>query len=112
MGEEVSREFTARLKVPIKQAYGMTETSPLALYTPRQEIVIGTVGVLAPNMKAKIIDANGKLLGVGERGELCMQGPNVMKGYLNNEKVFWLHEIILSTAHVFVYKIGDQRNID
>ncbi|KAJ3305028.1 hypothetical protein HDV03_002110 [Kappamyces sp. JEL0829] len=98
LGEDISREFTARLKIPIKQAYGMTETSPLALYTPRRDIVVGTVGILAPNMQAKIIDPSGKLLGYGQEGELCLRGPNVMKGYLNNEKATretlidgWLH---------------------
>lgn len=76
----------------------MTETSPLALYTPKRDIIDGTCGVLAPNMNAKIISPEGKLLGYNQEGELCLRGPNVMKGYLNNEEATkstlidgWLH---------------------
>lgn len=81
-----------------KLKFNRTETSPLALYTPKKEIVIGSCGILAPNMQAKIIDESGKLLGYGQRGELCLQGPNIMKGYLKNDRATketlidgWLH---------------------
>ncbi|KAJ3341106.1 hypothetical protein HDU91_000755 [Kappamyces sp. JEL0680] len=85
LGKELAAQFTQRLKVPIREGYGMTEMSPVGFTTPRAEIVPGTVGVLIPNMKCKIIDEEGNELGYEERGQVCFQGPNVMKGYWNNE---------------------------
>ncbi|KAJ2997687.1 hypothetical protein HDV02_005251 [Globomyces sp. JEL0801] len=121
LGEEVSVEFYQRLKVPVKQAYGMTETTPLALHSRSDDIVIGSVGLLAPSMQAKIIDENGKDLGYDQRGELCLKGPNVMKGlmhllilgYLNNPEATkttlingWLHTgdvaICKPNGHFFI----------
>ncbi|KAJ3323145.1 hypothetical protein HDV06_002157 [Boothiomyces sp. JEL0866] len=98
LGNEVSEEFTKRLGIPIKQGYGMTETSPLVHSNPMDKIVPGSIGILAPSVQAKLIDADGKELGYDQEGELCVRGPNIMKGYLNNEKATretiingWLH---------------------
>ncbi|KAJ1926430.1 hypothetical protein IWQ60_003810 [Tieghemiomyces parasiticus] len=43
-----------------------------------------SVGILLPNVEAKILDEEGRALGYNQTGELCIRGPNVMKGYLNN----------------------------
>lgn len=47
-------------------------------------IVPGSVGVLVENMKARIVDEQGRDVPVGSPGELLLKGPNVMLGYLNN----------------------------
>ncbi|KAJ3313983.1 hypothetical protein HDV04_001289 [Boothiomyces sp. JEL0838] len=98
LGNEVSEEFTKRLGIPIKQGYGMTETSPVTHSNPMEKIVTGSIGVLAPSVQAKLVDPDGNELGYDQEGELCVRGPNIMKGYLNNEKATketiingWLH---------------------
>ena len=65
-------------------AYGMTETSPVSFQsaydTPLQRRVT-TVGRIQPHAEAKIIDAEGKTVAVGETGEFCARGYLVMRGY-------------------------------
>jgi acyl-CoA synthetase (AMP-forming)/AMP-acid ligase II len=76
-----------RLGCKVLQGYGMTEMSPVSHTIPedRDDISVGTVGVIFPNMENRFVDpATGEDVGVGERGELWCRGPNVMKGYLNN----------------------------
>ncbi|CEG80177.1 hypothetical protein RMATCC62417_14547 [Rhizopus microsporus] len=82
---DLSKQVRQRLpKLKIKQGYGLTETSPCAIIEPTDRIIDGSVGVLLSNMTARIVDDNGKDVPVGERGELWLKGPNVMKGYINN----------------------------
>lgn len=75
-----------RLKVPIKQGYGLSETSPVTHMQQWHlwQSTIGSVGHLLPNMSAKYCDEEGNEVPVGETGELWLKGPNVMLGYLNN----------------------------
>ncbi|KAL1920061.1 uncharacterized protein VTP21DRAFT_1207 [Calcarisporiella thermophila] len=80
-------EFKQRLtNVRLRQGYGMTEASPVTHMAPldMEEEDYGTVGTLLPNVEAKVLDANGREVKVGEEGELLVRGPNIMKGYLNN----------------------------
>ncbi|KAK4905948.1 hypothetical protein LTR49_024834 [Elasticomyces elasticus] len=77
-----------RLKVPIKQGYGLSETSPTT-HTQRWEdwnTTLGSVGLLLPNQTTKYMDPNGKEVLAGQMGELWIKGPNVFMGYLNNQK--------------------------
>ena len=76
----------ARLKVPIKQGYGLSETSPTTHTQPWElwHSTIGAVGRLLPNMTAKYMSAEEEELPAGETGELWIKGPNIFKGYLNN----------------------------
>jgi 4-coumarate--CoA ligase len=75
-----------RLKVPIKQGYGLSETSPTTHTQPWQDwnVTIGSVGRLLPNQIAKYMNAEEKEVPAGQTGELWLKGPNVFKGYLNN----------------------------
>ncbi len=66
---------------PICEGFGMTETSPVVCVNPIGAIQLGTVGVPVPGTSVKVIDAEGQNLPIGERGELCVKGPQVMKGY-------------------------------
>ncbi|OZB12661.1 MAG: long-chain fatty acid--CoA ligase, partial [Marinobacter sp. 34-60-7] len=65
----------------ISEGYGMTETSPVVTFNPRSAIQIGTIGLPIPNTVVKTIDDDGKETPVGEPGELCVKGPQVMRGY-------------------------------
>lgn len=65
----------------IAEGYGMTETSPVATFNPVEQIKLGTIGMPVPNTTAKVIDEEGNELPLGEPGELCIKGPQVMKGY-------------------------------
>ncbi|KAJ1969598.1 hypothetical protein IWQ62_000526 [Dispira parvispora] len=78
------QQFLERVPVSMYQGYGLTETSPITLFTPRDVILSGSTGVLLPSMEAQIVDAQGTPLGCDVVGELCIRGPHVMSGYLNN----------------------------
>ncbi|CBL46955.1 Long chain fatty-acid-CoA ligase [gamma proteobacterium HdN1] len=63
------------------EGFGMTETSPVVCVNPPHAIQLGTIGIPVPSTDIKLLDEEGKELGVGEPGELCVKGPQVMKGY-------------------------------
>ena len=65
----------------ICEGFGMTETSPVATVNPVDNIQLGTIGIPVPSTLCKVIDDNGVEQPLGERGELCVKGPQVMKGY-------------------------------
>jgi len=75
-----------RLKVPIKQGYGLSETSPTTHTQPWEdwESTIGSVGRLLPNQTAKYMSPEEKEVPAGQTGELWIKGPNIFLGYLNN----------------------------
>lgn len=86
LGPELTRACMDRLGCSIRQGYGLTETSPVTHSSPAppHEVKFGSVGVPAPNTECRIIDLEtGEPLGFGERGEVCVRGPQIMKGYLN-----------------------------
>jgi 4-coumarate--CoA ligase len=78
-----------RFPLPIKQGYGLSETSPTTHTQPWKDwnTTIGSVGKLLPNMTAKYIDDKGEEVPVGETGEMALKGPNVFKGYLNRPEL-------------------------
>ncbi|KUJ22641.1 acetyl-CoA synthetase-like protein [Mollisia scopiformis] len=77
-----------RLKIPIKQGYGLSETSPTTHTQPWEtwRTHIGSVGRLLPNQAAKYMSPEEKEVSAGETGELWLKGPNIFLGYLNNEE--------------------------
>jgi acyl-CoA synthetase (AMP-forming)/AMP-acid ligase II len=86
LGEDLTRACMARLGCNVRQGYGLTETSPVTHSSPAppRELKFGSVGVPAPNTECKIIDLEtGEALPPDQRGEVCVRGPQVMKGYLN-----------------------------
>ncbi|AVF56440.1 UNVERIFIED_ORG: long-chain acyl-CoA synthetase [Pseudomonas parafulva] len=70
----------------ICEGYGMTETSPVAAVNPAQANQVGTIGIPVPSTLCKIVDDAGNELPLGEVGELCVKGPQVMKGYWQREE--------------------------
>jgi acyl-CoA synthetase (AMP-forming)/AMP-acid ligase II len=86
LDESLTRACMARLNCQIRQGYGMTETSPVTHSSPSDpaQVKFGSVGVCAPNTECKIIDLDtGAPLGPNKEGEICVRGPQIMKGYLN-----------------------------
>jgi long-chain acyl-CoA synthetase len=67
------------------EGYGMTESSPVATINPLVDDAhfSGSIGLPVPSTSISIQDEDGKHLDIGEVGEICIQGPQVMKGYWN-----------------------------
>ncbi|GJM38796.1 MAG: putative acyl-CoA synthetase [Acidimicrobiales bacterium] len=100
LGADLANEAGARIGVEVVQGYGMTELSPVSHSTVEGHGRPGTSGVAISNVECRIVDPEtGEDQPVGERGELWVRGPMVMKGYLNNEQATadtidadgWLH---------------------
>lgn len=69
----------------LAEGYGLTESSPGATFNPAVGVrKVNSIGMPVPCTTIEIIDKDtGKILGVGEKGEVCIIGPQVMKGYFN-----------------------------
>ena len=87
LGGEVSDAVGKRLNCVAIQGYGMTELSPVSHTTPVDRPKSGASGLALPNTQCRIVDPEtGNDLPAGKEGELWIKGPQVMKGYLNNDK--------------------------
>lgn len=103
--------------IPFAQGYGLTETSPLALVLRPDEvnIKVGAAGhQVLPLSDVRLVDAENQPVTAGQRGEICVRGPQVMAGYWNNQEATdavidpegWFHTGDIgqadSSGHVFV----------
>ncbi|RXZ42537.1 long-chain-fatty-acid--CoA ligase [Crenobacter cavernae] len=80
----VADKWKATTGVPLIEAYGLTETSPAVCINPLDlKEYNGSIGLPVPSTEIQIRDANGQEAPLGEPGELCVRGPQVMKGYWN-----------------------------
>jgi len=83
LGDDTETAVRNRLGCTVKQAWGMSELSPIGTYTPTSNTKVGSVGPLVANTYGKVIDADGNSLGPNQEGELVIKGPQVMMGYLD-----------------------------
>jgi len=81
---QVLHDFEARFKVPLIEGYGLSEASPVVTKNPLRGIhKPGSIGVPIANVEVSVQDEKGAFLGVGQIGEICVRGGNVMMGYWN-----------------------------
>jgi acyl-CoA synthetase (AMP-forming)/AMP-acid ligase II len=85
LAPDPARRMGQRLGKPIIQGYGLTETSPVTHANPFDAPVLESIGPTVPGTDDKIVDleTGTKTLAIGEAGEICVRGPQVMKGYWN-----------------------------
>ncbi len=98
---EVAEEFEKLTGGILREGYGLSESSPVTHANPVYgKPKKGSIGLPLPDTLAKVVDVNtGKEVPVGETGELCVKGPQVMKGYWNRpdetkialDEEGWLH---------------------
>lgn len=81
----VAEHWHAITGCEIYEGYGLTETSPVVSVNSGNGNRIGTIGVALPSTHIEIRDDEGRPVGIGEVGELCIKGPQVMKGYWQRE---------------------------
>ncbi|MCF7694637.1 AMP-binding protein [Mycetohabitans sp. B2] len=105
---ETMKRVVARMHLgEITIAYGMTETSPVSFQSAASDPLekrTTTVGRIQPHLEAKIIDALGNIVPVGQTGELCTKGYSVMQGYWGDDEKTresiidgWMHTGDLAT---------------
>ncbi|MBN2539417.1 MAG: long-chain fatty acid--CoA ligase [Deltaproteobacteria bacterium] len=79
---EIIRQLKELTGSTILEIYGQTETSPVATVTPwGGKIKVGTVGIPVCNTDIRLVDDKDNDVPLGESGEICFKGPQVMKGY-------------------------------
>jgi long-chain acyl-CoA synthetase len=117
---EVQKRFQELTGARLVEGYGLSEASPVTHANPIYgDNRVGTIGVPWPDTEVKIVDVETgeQVLGVGETGELCIRGPQVMKGYWNmpEETTNTLREGWLYTGDIAVmdedgyFKIVDRK---
>jgi len=104
----VAERWKARTGLPIIEGYGMTETSPVVIASPLDIAEwTGSIGLPIPSTQVVILDDEEHEMAVGEVGEICVRGPQVMPGYWNHPE---------ETAKVFTregwLRTGDLGSMD
>lgn len=96
--QNVSKAFKEKFGRVPQEGYGLSEASPVCALNPGDKIKIGSIGVALPFVKLEILDEQDYKVPNGTVGELCVQGDNVMLGYLNKPEATaeamrngWLH---------------------
>ena len=77
----IAKEWKQKTGTTILQGYGLTETSPVAIVCRVDSEFTGTIGLPVPSTEVMIAGDDGNPLPIGEIGEICIRGPQVMEGY-------------------------------
>jgi len=106
---ETMRQVIAQMHMSqITIGYGMTETSPISFQSGLDDPIerrVATVGRVQPQLEVKIVDAAGRIVPIGQAGELCTRGYSVMRGYWDDpertaesiDAAGWMHSGDLAT---------------
>ncbi len=115
----VAERWLSLTKTTLVEGYGLTEASPVVCCNPIDgRDRVGTIGLPLPSTNVCLLDDNNKEVAFGEAGELCVKGPQVMRGYWNRDdesaKVFdsqgWLHTGDIATVDdTGFFKIVDRK---
>jgi long-chain acyl-CoA synthetase len=82
----VAKEWKQKTGRTVLQGYGLTETSPVAICCTIDSDFNGTIGLPVPSTDVIIVGDDGNELPLGEVGEICIKGPQVMEGYWQRPK--------------------------
>jgi long-chain acyl-CoA synthetase len=93
MAAEIVRQWKEITDLTIYEGYGMTESASAVTFNHYYRHVVGSIGTSVPGVEVQIRDKKGNRIEQGQKGEICIFGHNIMKGYLNNAKAtkeaFW-----------------------
>ncbi len=116
---EMQRFFYA-IGIPMFQGYGLTEAAPVISSNKPHEHKLGTSGKVLQGIAIKIIDEKGEELPIGQRGEICVKGENVMVGYWKNPDATkkalrdgWLHtgDLGYLDEDGYLYVLGREKSL-
>jgi long-chain acyl-CoA synthetase len=95
---EIIKGFKEKMGYDILEGYGLSEASPVVTINPLNKTKAGCIGIPIKNIEVRVVDTDGNEVPIGEKGELLVKGPNVMKGYYNLPEITaktiiddWLH---------------------
>lgn len=121
MPAKLFNDVSERYGVPITEGYGLSEGGPVVAHNPIRGVKkIGSVGIAVPGVSVRVVDEQDNPVPPGEVGELVVQGPNVMKGYLNQPQATsealkngWLHTGDLATIDEdgYVFIVDRKKNM-
>jgi len=105
LSSETETAVEQRLNCLVKQAWGMSELSPIGTCNADSDSRTGSIGPLVSSTEAKVVDEEGNSLGPNEPGELMIRGPQVMAGYLDDDEktAECLHNNWLKTGDLACY---------
>ena len=90
--------FARKFGQYVQEGYGLSEATPVTTFNPTHKTKQGSIGLPIPHVEVKLVDEYFNEVAVGEVGELCVKGPNVMLGYWRRPKETaytlrngWLH---------------------
>jgi long-chain acyl-CoA synthetase len=84
MAVEFVKQWKEVTGITISEGYGLTESASAVTYNHYYRHVVGPIGTPVPLVEVQIRDFEGGRIEAGREGEICIRGPNIMKGYLDN----------------------------